>query len=263
MARTSIDPSAHDDDPPVVMLTVADAAAVLGQVILDKVIIDAFPETPPVRDRRELLSDELHHRIQNTLAIVLSLARITARSCKTIEDFQEAFGDRVQAMAKTNALLLRGNEQAINVRDALELELAPYAGRDKQIVLQCANLTISANSALSLSLLIHELATNAAKYGGLSTAGGSLHVACKRDALGGVLTWRETTADMPPRKPGGGAGSVLIERLARDLGGAAHLDFRPEGLEATVTFKLDALGGAIASAYPPPKSPPPLPEEHP
>lgn len=229
----------QDDDPPLVVLTVADASAVLDRVILDKVVIDAFPETPPARDRRELLSDEVHHRIQNTLAIVLSLARITARSCKTIEEFQEAFGDRVQAMAKTNALLLRGNDQAINVRSALELELAPYAGRGKQVVLQCANLAISANSALSLSLLIHELATNAAKCGGLSTCGGGLFVLCKRGDLGGVLTWRETTADMPPRKAGDGAGSVLIERLARDLGGIAHLDFRPEGLEATITFKLD------------------------
>jgi two-component system CheB/CheR fusion protein len=228
-----------DDDPPLVVLTVADATVVLDGVILDKVIIDAFPEAPPVRDRRDLLSDELHHRIQNTLAIVLSLARITARSCKTIEEFQEAFGDRVQAMAKTNALLLRGNDQAINVRNALELELAPYAGRGKQVVLKCADLAISANSALSLSLLIHELATNAAKYGGLSTSRGSLFVACKRGELGGVLNWRETTADMPSRKAGGGAGSILIERLARDLGGGAHLDFRPDGLEATITFKLD------------------------
>jgi len=229
----------RNEDPPAVMLTVGDATVILHGVILDKVVIDAFPEAPTIRDRRELLSDELHHRIQNTLAIVLSLARITARSCKTIEAFQEAFGDRVQAMAKTNALLLRGNDQAINVRNALELELAPYAGRGKQVVLQCADLAISANSALSLSLLIHELATNAAKYGGLSTSGGSLFVRCKRGDIGGLLTWRETTADMPPRKAGGGAGSILIERLARDLGGAAHLDFRPEGLEATITFKLD------------------------
>lgn len=213
-------------------------------MIPDSVIIDAFPDVPPVRDRRELLSDELHHRIQNTLAVVLSLARITARSCKTIEEFQEAFGDRVQAMAKTNALLLRGNDQAINVRSALELELAPYLGGGK-VVLQCANLAISATSALSLSLLIHELATNAAKYGGLSTAGGSLHVSCKRGELGGVLTWRETADKLAARNPGG-AGSILIERLARDLGGDARLDFRAEGLEAIVTFRLDAADGSDA-----------------
>jgi two-component sensor histidine kinase len=248
VARALTQSASRADEPPAVVLTLAHAAAVLDQVIVDKTILDAFPEQPPVRDRRELLSDELHHRIQNTLAIVLSLARITARSCKTIEAFQEVFGDRVQAMAKTNALLLRGNDQAINVRDALELELAPYAGRDKQVVLRCASLAISAHSALSLSLLIHELATNAAKYGGLSTSGGSLHVACVRGEIGGILTWRETTADMPPRKAGGGAGSILIERLARDLGGAAHLDFRPDGLEATITFKLDAAGRADGAA---------------
>lgn len=242
MAQASPDISAQDEDPPVVVLTVASATAVLDQVILDKVIIDAFPEAPPVHDRRELLSDELHHRIQNTLAIVLSLARITARSCTTIAEFQEVFGDRIEAMAKTNALLLRGKDQAISVRNALELELAPYAGRGKQVVLQCADLAISAHSALSLSLLIHELATNAAKYGGLATSESSLHVACKRGELGGIITWRERTPSMPSRKAGGGAGSILIERLARDLGGAARLNFRPEGLEATITFRLDAAG---------------------
>jgi chemotaxis family two-component system sensor kinase Cph1 len=253
--------SDQDHDAPVVVLTVADAALVLGQIIPDRVIIDAFPDAPPARDRRELLSDELHHRIQNTLAIVLSLARITARSCKTIGEFQEAFGDRVQAMAKTNALLLRGNDQAINVRNALELELAPYAGRGK-VVLQCASLAISANAALSLSLLIHELATNAAKYGGLSTSGGSLYVACKRGDLGGVLTWRETTDNMAPRKAGG-AGSILIERLARDLGGVARLDFRAEGLEAIITFRLDAVDRSDAPDEQIGKFPISPPEERP
>jgi two-component sensor histidine kinase len=247
MSNGRTDPSAVDDDPPLVVLTLADDAGVLDDATLDKMIVDGFLDPSPVRGRREVLSDELHHRIQNTLAIVLSLARITARSCRTIEEFQEAFGDRVQAMAKTNALLLRGNAQAINVRNALELELAPYAGRGKQVVLRCASLAISANSALSLSLLIHELATNAAKYGGLSTAGGSLYVTCKRGPLGAILTWQESTPAMPSHSPGGGAGSILIERLARDLGGTAQIEFRPDGLEAVITFKLDDSAASDAS----------------
>ena len=226
-----------DEPPPVVVLTVDDASELVGTMILD-----AFPDVPAPVDRREMLSDELHHRIQNTLAIVLSLARITARSCKTIEEFQAAFGARVQAMAKTNTLLLRDKAQALNVRDALELELAPYAGQGKQVVLQCSNLAISGSSALSLSLLIHELATNAAKYGGLSTAAGSLFVSCRRAVGGAMLIWRETAPDRVAREAKPGGGSVLIERLARDLGGTAQLDFRPEGLEATITFQLSGEG---------------------
>ena len=116
--------------------------------------------------RQDLLSDELHHRVQNTLAVVLALARLTARSCTTIEEFHVAFEDRVQALARTNALLLRGKAQAIDVRAAVELELEPYASPGGPVTLECEALTISRDSALSLSLLIHELATNAAKYCG-------------------------------------------------------------------------------------------------
>jgi two-component sensor histidine kinase len=199
-------------------------------------ILGSLNSQATANDRQDMLSDELHHRVQNTLAIVLALARITARSSSTIEDFQEAFGARIQAMARTNALLLRGHAQAIDVREAVELELEPYAGR--QIAMHCDPLTISADSALSLSLLIHELATNAAKYGGLSTSGGELLVRCERRAAGGVLTWREWSPGMVTHDRVSGAGSVLIRRLAKDLGGSAILDFAPSGLEATVTFVL-------------------------
>ena len=202
-------------------------------------VIDGF--APSAADQRQdMLSDELHHRVQNTLAIVLSLARLTARSCKTIDEFQVAFGDRVQALARTNALLLRGNVQAIDVRAALEVELEPYTGQVGAVRLECAALSISADAALSLSLLIHELATNAAKYGGLSKPGGRLLVRCERAPTGGVIRWQETVPGVAQHERIAGAGSLLIERLARDLGGAAAFDFLPGGLHATITFGLDA-----------------------
>jgi len=231
--------SDQDHDAPVVVLTVADAALVLGQIIPDRVIIDAFPDAPPARDRRELLSDELHHRIQNTLAIVLSLARITARSCKTIEEFQEAFGDRVQAMAKTNALLLRGNEQAINVRSALELELAPYAGRGK-VVLQCASLAISANSALGLSLLIHELATNAAKYGAFSSARGLLQVSWTLSDDRLSVIWDETEG--PPVEQVGtpGFGTRLLKSALTPFDGKTEIAYLRTGVHCTMQCRMPA-----------------------
>jgi two-component sensor histidine kinase len=206
---------------------------------LGGLIVDAFDRLPTANDRQDMLSAELHHRVQNTLAIVLALARLTARSVKTIDEFQVAFGERVQAMARTNALLLRGNIQAIDVRAALEVELEPYAGGGGQVTLHCEPLKITADSALSLSLLIHELATNAAKYGGLSTPAGTLVVRAKRGPDGGTLSWRETSPGMILHDHIAGSGSVLIRRLARDLGGKATLNFLPTGLDAEVTFKLD------------------------
>ncbi len=202
-------------------------------------IIDDFAPMTAADDRQAMISLELHHRVQNTLAIVLALARLTARSVDTIAEFQVAFGDRIQAMARTNALLLRGHAQAIDVLAALEVELEPYSGPVGQVTLQCEPLKITADAALSLSLLIHELATNAAKYGGLSAPTGRLSVRCKATPEGGVLYWREAkpSGAAPARAPG--SGTVLIDRLARDLGGAARLDFRPGGLWATITFRCD------------------------
>jgi two-component sensor histidine kinase len=200
---------------------------------------DPFDEPSIADTRQDMLSDELHHRVQNVLAVVLALARLTARSCTTIEEFQVAFGDRVQAMARTNALLIRGRTQAIDVRAALELELQPYVTPGGPVTLECEAISITPDGALSLSLLIHELATNAAKYGALSAPGGRLRVRCEHGPPGGVLIWEEASPGLVAHDRVAGAGSLLIERLARDLGGAASLDFRPDGLRAAVTFSLD------------------------
>jgi len=201
--------------------------------------IDASDTSTIADKRQDLLSDELHHRVQNTLAVVLALARITARACTTIEEFQVAFGDRVQALARTNSLLLRGTAQAIDVRAAVELELEPYASPGGPVTLECDDLAVTRDSALSLSLLIHELATNAAKYGGLSVPGGSLLVRCEPCPTGGRLVWQETAPDLVAHERIAGSGSLLIERLARDLGGDATFEFLPSGLRATITFKLN------------------------
>ncbi|MGZ3377198.1 MAG: sensor histidine kinase [Phenylobacterium sp.] len=213
----------------------------------ESLIVDDFDAMP---DRQAMIAAELHHRVQNTLAIVLALARLTARSVTTIDEFQVAFADRVQAMARTNALLLRGQAQAIDVRAALETELEPYWGRGDEILLECEPLNIVSEGALSLSLLIHELATNAAKYGALSSPGGRLIVDCVRGPGGGVLTWNEISVNPVKRPTRKGAGSLLIERLARDLGGTAVLTFRRRGLLAIISFSLDpaALARRTAAA---------------
>ena len=196
---------------------------------------------PRLTGRQGMLADELHHRVQNTLAVVLALARITARSVETIEGFQVAFGARIQALARTNSLLLRDHPQSVSVRTALEVELEPYLGVGRRLSMDCELLTIMPDAALSLSLIIHELATNAAKYGGLSCPAGTLSIQCERREDGAVLIWKETfpkTAETAVPAPG--AGSVLIERLARDLGGTATLDLQAASLSAVITFRLGA-----------------------
>ncbi|MGC1304450.1 MAG: sensor histidine kinase [Caulobacteraceae bacterium] len=195
-----------------------------------------------------MLSEELHHRVQNTLAVVLALARLTARSVKTIDEFQVAFGLRIQAMARTNALLLRGHQQALDVRSAIEVELEPYRAVG-QLTIACDPLNISAGVALSLSLLIHELATNAAKYGALSLPDGRLLVSCKPSQVGGVLIWREICPSLLARQEIAGGGSLLMKHLARDLGGEARIEMLESGIEATITFRLGDSPDRLIEGY--------------
>ena len=201
-------------------------------------LIDHADEVSNASAQHTILVGELHHRLQNTLAIVLALSRLTARTVKTVDEFQVAFGQRIEAMARTNALLLRGQVQAVSVQIALEAELQPYLDDKGQVTLRCDPLSVSPDAALSLSLIFHELATNAAKYGALAKPSGRLIVECKRDALGGLLHWQEfvTTPIQPSTRAG--SGTLLITRLASALGGASRIQLLPQGLDAEITFKL-------------------------
>ncbi len=185
-----------------------------------------------------ILVGELHHRLQNTLSIVLALSRLTARTVNSVDEFQIAFSQRIEAMARTNALLLRGQVQAVSVQIALETELQAYLDDTGQVTLICEPLSVSPDVALSLSLIFHELATNAVKYGALAKSSGRLVVQCKRGPQGGVLHWREfVTAPLAPSTREG-SGSLLITRLARSLGGTSRIALLPGGLDAEITFRL-------------------------
>jgi two-component system CheB/CheR fusion protein len=200
-------------------------------------LIEKFDETrlPPWGDT--ILVGELHHRLQNTLSVVLALSRLTARTVKTLDEFQVAFGKRIEAMARTNALLLRGQVQAVSVQAALEAELRPYLDDNGQVTLNCDPLEVFSDVALSLSLIFHELATNAVKYGALSASSGRLVVECRRGSVGGVLQWREFVTSPIAPATREGSGSLLIARLTRALGGTSTINLPPEGLQAEISFR--------------------------
>jgi two-component sensor histidine kinase len=188
--------------------------------------------------RQKLLLDELNHRVKNTLATVMSLAMLSGKSARSVPEFVAVFTDRVHAMAKTHDLLIKTASGGITVQDVLRAELAPYVEPDGQLELICETMELTPDAPVNLGLIVHELLTNAAKYGALSTPSGRLRVHCGRDADGGFLTWRETI-DHPLAGPAGqGFGTRLIDRLARELGGEARLDLKPAGLEARITFQL-------------------------
>ncbi|WP_156398251.1 PAS domain-containing sensor histidine kinase [Caulobacter sp. Root1455] len=188
--------------------------------------------------RQKLLLDELNHRVKNTLATVMSLAMLSGKSAQSVPEFVAVFTDRVHAMAKTHDLLIQNASGAITVQDVLRAELAPYVEPDGQLELVCETMELTSDAPVSLGLIVHELLTNAAKYGALSRPDGRLRVHCGRDAGGGFLAWRETVTHPFAAASRKGFGTRLINRLAHELGGAAKLDLKPTGLEARITFSL-------------------------
>jgi two-component sensor histidine kinase len=187
---------------------------------------------------QKLIVDEMNHRVKNILANVQSLLMLTAKSSSTVEELKTVLTDRLQAMAKTQDLLLRDYGVPVRVSDIITAELAPYLDVDGQLDFSCAPMTLGPDGALSLGLLVHELLTNAAKYGALASPHGRLAIRCELVEGEAVITWRETPAELLKVIDHRGFGTQLIERLARNLRGSAQIDMQPAGLCATIVFPV-------------------------
>jgi two-component sensor histidine kinase len=197
-------------------------------------------------ERQTLLINELNHRVKNTLATVQSLAAQTYRGAADPSEAGEAFLDRVMALARVHDLLSEAAWEGASLHDVVERTLKPYGRDGARLTLSGPTVHLAPNTAVTLNLAFHELATNAVKYGALSQPGGGVDIAWTAD--GGELTidWREAggpTVAEPQRR---GFGSRLIERgLGHELGGTAGLTFRPEGLWCHIRAPL---GGKLRLA---------------
>src|SRR3954449_3647413 len=169
-------------------------------------------------EHQTLLIRELQHRVKNSLATVQALLRATSRSASTVEDFKRVFEARVLSLSRTHNLLVETSWRTASLREILRSELGPYDdGAGTRVLLAGPGLELPAELAVPIGMAIHELTTNAAKYGAFSTPRGWLEVEWDVRGLDGSrklqLWWREH--DGPPvKKPRRkGFGSSLIERL--------------------------------------------------
>ena len=198
-------------------------------------------------ESQELLIAELHHRVKNTLSTVQALIQLNLRSSPTIEDFRGTIAGRIESLAKTHTLLTQRRWNAIAFRDILNSELAPYE-QAEQVSLSGPDFDLDAEIATTAGMVIHELTTNAAKYGALSSPSGRIEVSWTFEAAQDrpdnaeaqvTLNWRERggpPVQAPERK---GFGSTLIERLiVRQFGGDADFEFAPGGLVFRASFPV-------------------------
>lgn len=191
--------------------------------------------------QRDLLVAELSHRVKNTLATVVSIARQSFGKGATLDSARRSFEGRLRALAQTHTRLAEANWEGVPLAALIEDEIAPY--RDEggsTLVVEGPSVSFSPKQAVVLGMAFHELATNAAKYGALSRRSGTVQVAWAIDANGMLsLDWRESGGPpvTPPRRSG--FGRLLLERaLAADLKGQVSLDFRREGLACRITLPL-------------------------
>ena len=199
------------------------------------------PDTGLAAQRQRLMIDELNHRVKNTLATIQSIAIQTARSHEDPRTFAESFQARLVSLSHTHDLLTRSHWEGADLRDVLEHETAAHG--PARMVLNGPPLALGPAAALSLGMIFHELATNAAKYGALSDPDGRVFVdwtvANQTSRILGVI-WRE--AGGPPVTPPTrkGFGSRLIERNVRhDLAGDAKLSYASDGFIAEFSIPLD------------------------
>ncbi|MFM5917125.1 MAG: CHASE domain-containing protein [Novosphingobium sp.] len=194
---------------------------------------------------RANLTRELNHRVKNTLANVLSILSLSRRNAHDLDSFVADFDGRVRALSATYNLLMQTSWGPISVISVLRTEMAPYIESDlPRIDIAGPDALIAPNDALSLGLLIHELMTNAAKFGALSGDAG--RIGLRWASSGGehlLFEWQESGGPPPSTDRKRGFGSELIEKvLSRELRSDIRIEFPAEGVRVAFLVPVRQVG---------------------
>ena len=201
-------------------------------------------ERKQAAENQRFLVAELDHRVKNVLATVSAVAAHTRDASNSMEHFVAALDGRIRSMASAHELLSCRRWQGIPLAELLQRELTPYA-RGNNTEVDGPEVLLRAEAGQTMAFVFHELTTNAAKYGALSTSGGRVTVRWYWPPSGGVrerltIEWKETggPAVAAPRKSGYGT-SVIQELIPHELGGMADLTIAPEGVRCRMEIPGD------------------------
>ena len=225
--------------------TVRDAT---GHFLYGVRVVQDITERKEAEERQKLLIDELNHRVKNTLATVQSLASQTARGTENPEDFRQAFEGRLIALSQAHDQLTRRHWKSADLRDIVEAATAPHVAEARdRIFIDGDPITVTPRVALTLALGLHELTTNASKYGALSVPEGSIEVRWRIERPAGQppvlsLEWRERggPAVATPERKGFGT-RFIVGSVASELQGKAELQFDTAGLVCTMQIPLESV----------------------
>jgi PAS domain S-box-containing protein len=208
-------------------------------------IMADITERKKTEDHIQFLMREISHRSKNLLSVIQAIAGQTARSAGTMEEFETRFTRRLHGLAASHDILVDQSWQGAPLGDLVRLQIAPFleAGSSR-LEMTGPDVVVTAQAAQAIGLALHELATNAAKYGALSASVGKVKVSWRFDENGVEphrlqLSWVEQ--DGPPVKPPSskGFGHIVIERMvASSLDGAVVMEFAPQGLRWTLSIPV-------------------------
>ncbi|HEX2257203.1 MAG TPA: CHASE domain-containing protein [Afifellaceae bacterium] len=197
-------------------------------------------------EHQATLMAELSHRVKNSLAVIQSLARQTGTRARSVPEFMEAFQGRLSALGAAHSLLIDTGWRTTRLDSVIRMSARPHLVREaEQLTLSIQPISISPELAQNMALVVHELATNAVKYGALASAGGRILVDGKVEGDQFVLVWREQkpSAIDPPGEPGFGT-TLLKALIASRHHGDVKFDWAANGLICTITIPTSELRAA-------------------
>lgn len=195
-------------------------------------------ERVKAEERTQLLMRELDHRMKNTLAIVQSIAGQTFRKDTDLTEAREAFSGRLSALAGAFGKMMRDEGRTADMAEVVSEAVRSSGAPPDRIETRGPAITLGSNEAVAVTMAIHELCTNAAKYGALSVEGGRVDVAWRTEEGTLLLDWRETDGPAVAAPTREGFGSRLIQVLAEQHGGSFQREFTPEGVACQLRLTL-------------------------
>jgi PAS domain S-box-containing protein len=239
-----------------VSLTVSPIIDARGNILGASKIARDITERQRALERQQLLLREMNHRVKNLFAVTSSIINLNARSASSAADLATAVTNRLNALSRAHSLTMVVNEAAENANDMgvtlqslADAILSPYdRGGPARIAISGDDLTIAAKSITPVALLLHEFATNAAKYGSLSNETGRLDIAVALDGEKVEILWRETGGPPPPAESETGFGSRLVEASVIQLSGKVERQWNEDGLVIRLEVSRPLLEAEAASA---------------
>jgi two-component sensor histidine kinase len=206
-------------------------------------IADAGAERKAAENEIRFLMREVAHRSKNQLTVVASIAKQTGRGARSLPLFQDAFQKRLQGLARSTDLLIAGGVSGVELGELVRAQIEPFApGDPERLQISGPTFRLGNQAAQTLGMAVHELSTNAAKYGAFASAAGRLSVTWRTRKGSLELTWRETVPRLRKRADATGFGTQVIERM---VGGALSAEIERtlhrDGLECRFVMPLDKL----------------------